>query len=271
VDVRLRDATLEDLASIVEIYNSIIPSRLVSADTEPVSVEQRLPWFHEHDPARRPIRVAEAEGEIIGWLSLSDFYDGRPAYNGTAEIGIYVREGYRGKGVGGRLLEEAIRRAPDLGIKTLIAGAFASNEISLGLFGRFGFDRWAYFPRVAELDGDERDLIVLGLRLAGETMGDEEELEAEEAERRITQFITSADELPGPPVEELAEQVTALMQSTWTDLETLMDGNPHNKVLATQLWLSQRARGLQPDDPEHWRLHAGHTLLSSLVIRNVEG
>jgi L-amino acid N-acyltransferase YncA len=59
--VRMRDATLEDLPSIVEIYNSIIPGRKVSADTEPVSVEQRLPWFYEHDPARRPIRLAEEE------------------------------------------------------------------------------------------------------------------------------------------------------------------------------------------------------------------
>jgi phosphinothricin acetyltransferase len=163
--MRIRDAKSEDLAAIVEIYNSIIPGRLVSADTEPVSVEQRLPWFHEHDPARRPIWVAEADGEVVGWLSLSDFYDGRPAYNGTAEIGIYVKEGHRGAGIGGRLLEETIRRAPALGIKTLTAGAFASNEPSLELFGRFGFERWAYFPRVAELDGAERDLIVLGLRL----------------------------------------------------------------------------------------------------------
>jgi len=165
VDVRLRDAAPEDLASIVEIYNSTIPSRIVSADTEPISVERRLPWFHEHDPARRPIRVAETRGEVIGWLSLSDFYDARPAYNGTAEIGIYVREGYRGEGIGRRLLQEAIERAPTLGIKTLTAGAFGSNESSLALFRRFGFERWAHFPRVAELDGSERDLIVLGLRL----------------------------------------------------------------------------------------------------------
>ena len=163
--MRVRDATLEDLTAIVEIYNSTIPSRIVSADTEPVSVEQRLPWFHEHAPARRPIWVAETAGEIVGWLSFSDFYDGRPAYTGTAEIGIYVREGHRGRGIGKSMLEEAIERAPALGIKTLTAGAFASNEPSLGLFGRFGFERWAYFPRVAELDGAERDLIVLGLRL----------------------------------------------------------------------------------------------------------
>jgi len=270
MNVRLRDATLEDLASIVEIYNSTIPSRIVSADTEPVTVEQRLSWFHEHDPSRRPIRVAEADGEVVGWLSLSDFYDGRPAYNGTAEIGIYVKEDHRGKGIGGRMLEEAIRRAPDLGIETLTAGAFTTNESSLGLFGRFGFERWAYFPRVAELDGDERDLVVLGLRLTAETMG-EELLDPEEAERRITQFVTSAGELPGPPVEELAEQTAALIRATWTDLEKIMEGKAHNKVLATQLLLSQRARVLQPDDPEQWRLFAASTLLSGMVIRNVEG
>lgn len=161
----MRDATLEDLASIVEIYNSTIPSRIVSADTEPVSVEQRLPWFREHDPSRRPILVAEEEGEVVGWISLSDFYDGRPAYHSTAEIGIYVREGHRRRGIGGRMLEETIRRAPDLGIKTLTAGAFAGNEPSLRLFERFGFQKWANFPRVAELDGTEQDLVVLGRRL----------------------------------------------------------------------------------------------------------
>jgi phosphinothricin acetyltransferase len=112
----LRDATLEDLASIVEIYNSTIPGRVVSADTEPVSVEQRLPWFHEHDPARRPIWVAEEDGEVVGWLSLGDFWDGRPAYDGTAEIGIYVKEDHRGGGIGGHMLEEAIgHKDPDRG------------------------------------------------------------------------------------------------------------------------------------------------------------
>ena len=264
----MRDATLEDLAAIVEIYNSTIPSRIVSADTEPISVERRIPWFHEHDPARRPIRVAEANGEVVGWLSLSDFYDARPAYNGTAEIGVYVREDHRGEGIGGRMLQEAIECAPALGIKTLTAGAFASNESSLALFGRFGFERWAHFPRVAELDGAEIDLVVLGLRLTEQS---DEPLDAEEAELRITQFVTSAGELPGPPVEELAEQVADLMQVAFADLEKIMEGKPHNKVLATQLLMGQRARGLRPDDPEQWRLYAASTLLNDMVVRGVEG
>ena len=106
--------------------------------------------------------------------------------------------------------------------------------------------------------------------MSEEPFDDEEELDAEEADRRITQFITSAEELPGPPVEELAEQVGALMQAALRDLETIMEGKPHNKVLATQLLLGQRARGLQMGDPEQWHLYAASTLLSGIVIRGPE-
>jgi hypothetical protein len=113
-------------------------------------------------------------------------------------------------------------------------------------------------------DGDQYD------QTTGEPF-DEEELDPEEAERRITQFVTSADELPGPPVEEIAGQVAELMREAWSDVEQIMDGKPHNKVLATQLLLGQRARALQPDDPEQWRLYAASMLLGGMVVRSVEG
>jgi len=104
-----------------------------------------------------------------------------------------------------------------------------------------------------------------------ETMGEEpfeeDDLDPEEAESHITQFITSAEKLPGPPVEQLAEQVSALMRAASRELEAIMEGKPHNKVLATQLLLGQRARGLQMDDPEQRHLHAASTLLSAIVIR----
>ena len=100
--------------------------------------------------------------------------------------------------------------------------------------------------------------------------GNEDEvLDPEEAERRITQFISHAEELPGPPVAQLAEDVAKVMRATWRDVETLMSGNPHNKVLAVEFFLNQRARGLQPDDPEQWRLHAATSLLSGIHIGNI--
>jgi hypothetical protein len=99
---------------------------------------------------------------------------------------------------------------------------------------------------------------------------EEEEFDPEEADRRITQFVRSADELSGPPVEELADQVAALMRTALRDLEMIMAEAPHNKVLATQLLLGQRARGLQQYDPEQWPLHAATSLLSGLVIRGAD-
>lgn len=163
--MNLRDATEGDLPAIVDIYNSTVPGRMVTADTEPVTVEQRTGWFREHDARRRPLWVAETDEDVVGWLSLSDFWDGRPAYHATAEVGVYVKDGHRGGGVGRRLVEEAIGRAPELGIETLIAGTFAHNGPSVRLFERFGFQRWAHFPEVAELDGVKRDLVVSALRV----------------------------------------------------------------------------------------------------------
>jgi hypothetical protein len=97
-----------------------------------------------------------------------------------------------------------------------------------------------------------------------------EVMDPEEAERHISAFITSADELSGPAVEKLAERVATLMRLASSELEGIMDGKPHNKVLATQLLLGQRARALPPDDPEQWRLYAASSLLSGMVIRGAE-
>lgn len=164
---RHRIATLDDLPTIVAIYNSTVASREVTADTEPVSVESRLPWFHEHAPGRRPLWVieeAQRDG-IIGWISYSNFY-GRPAYSGTAEVSIYIDEAWRGKGVGRYALQEAIAFAPQLNVHTVLGFIFGHNKPSLALFGKFGFETWANLPRVANLDGVERDLIILGKRVA---------------------------------------------------------------------------------------------------------
>ena len=165
-DFYLRDATMADLSAIVGIYNSTVPSRMVTADTEPVSVESRLAWFQGHDPGRYPIWVAEEGGEILGWLSFEPFNE-RPAYHATAEVSVYVSGEHRGRGIGCRLVGEAIRRGPDLDLRILTAEVFAHNTPSLRLFEGFGFVRWAHLPGVAELDGIERDLVVLGLRLDG--------------------------------------------------------------------------------------------------------
>ena len=160
-----RNATLEDLPKIVEIYNSTIPSRMVTADTEEISVESRLQWFTEHNPETRPLWIIEnQEKEIVGWVSFSSFY-GRPAYNGTVEISIYMHENSRGKGYGKKVLRYCIDNAREFGVKTLLGFIFLHNEPSIKLFRHFGFEDWGMFPDVAVLDGVERSLVILGKRI----------------------------------------------------------------------------------------------------------
>lgn len=160
----IRDAGVEDLPRIVEIYNSTIASRQVTADLEPVSVESRMRWYDEHSPDFRPLWVLEEEGKMIAWLSFQSFY-GRPAYNATAEISIYIDQEYRARGIGSFLIRKALEASPGLGLRTLLGFVFGHNEPSLALLRKFGFEEWANLPKVAELDGVERDLIIVGRKI----------------------------------------------------------------------------------------------------------
>jgi L-amino acid N-acyltransferase YncA len=160
--VRIREARPSDLARTVAIYNASIPGRTATADLEPVDVEQRRAWFDDHDPVRRPLWVAEADGTVAGFLSLKDFYEGRRGYASTAEIGVYVAPEHQGTGVGGALLDHAVAAAPALGLSTLLAFVFAHNQASIALFERRGFERWGLLPAVADLDGRSTDLAILG-------------------------------------------------------------------------------------------------------------
>ena len=166
-----RIAGPEDLPRIVDIYNSTVASREVTADTEPVSVASRQQWFDDHKPEKRPLWVildaAGPAGEdgVLGWMSYSNFY-GRPAYSGTVELSIYIAEAWRGKGIGRYCLEQAIAFAPGIAVHTLLGFIFGHNAPSLALFKKYGFDTWANLPRVASLDGIERDLLILGKRVA---------------------------------------------------------------------------------------------------------
>ncbi len=159
-----KHATIEDLPAIVAIYNSVIPGRMVTADTEAVSVESKVNWFNNHNPSKRPLYIVLEGDKIIGWVSLESFY-GRPAYNQTAEVSIYLDERARGKGYGKKILEYIIKQSPSFGIKSLLGYIFSHNEPSLKLFKVFGFEQWALFPNVAVLDGVERSLIIVGKRV----------------------------------------------------------------------------------------------------------
>jgi L-amino acid N-acyltransferase YncA len=161
----IRDAAYADLPAIVAIYNASVPGRLATADTEPVSLDSRHGWFRDRVWDRHPIWVSEQQGRVAGWLSFGKFY-GRSAYGATSEVSIYVDPSAQRQGIARALLHQAVARAPALGLATLLGFVFAHNQPSIALCESFGFRHWGLLPRVALLDGIERDLAILGLRVA---------------------------------------------------------------------------------------------------------
>lgn len=159
--MKIRDARERDLPAIIKIYNAAIATRISTAQLEPVTIESRRNWLSDHSPDRHPFWVLEIDREVAGWLTLKTFLP-RCAYRDTAEVSVYVHEKFRRRGVGRALLSAAIARAPELGVSAMVGLIFAHNAPSLRLFERLGFEKWGLLPRVAQLDGVERDLTILG-------------------------------------------------------------------------------------------------------------
>lgn len=153
-NVMIRTATIDDLSSIVAIYNEAVEQRFATADLEPVTVEQRSAWFHEHDPASLPVYVAERERIPVGWCSLSAYRPGRAALRRTAEISYYVSTAARGRGVGTALVQHAIDQAPRLGKHVLFGILLEKNTVSVGLLKKCGFELWGRLPDAALIDGE---------------------------------------------------------------------------------------------------------------------
>ena len=157
----IRDAAEADLPAIVEIYNAATATRTSTALFDPVSVEERLPWFRRHSADEFPLWVAEIEGQIAGWLSFHEFIR-RPAYRGAVEISVYVQEKFRRLGMGRALLDKAIADARRLKARTLLGYILGHNEASLRLFEQAGFEHWGRLPRLARFENAERDLVIVG-------------------------------------------------------------------------------------------------------------
>ena len=163
--LNIRDATEEDLPAIVEIYNESIPAGKSTADTQPVTVAERIDWFRSFDPKKRPIWVAEDEARIIGCIYLSSFYGGRPAYNKTAEISTYIATDYQGKGLGTILKQKMIEACPRLGVENLISMYFDHNETTKYLNNKFGFEPAGHLAEIAEIQGKKIGLMISILRI----------------------------------------------------------------------------------------------------------
>ena len=165
MNVHIRQATEADLQAIVDIYNQSIPGGWSTADTRPIAVADRVEWFRKFDPARRPIWVAEADVQVVATAYLSSFYGGRPAYDATAEVSIYIATAFHRRGIGRRLKEWVIEQCPQLGVTTLLSMHFDHNQATRRINERLGFEQCGHLREIAVVQGQKRGLVIWLLRI----------------------------------------------------------------------------------------------------------
>jgi len=135
--LKIRPATPDDLEPIRGIYNDAVLNTVATFDTVPKSPGEQGRWFCEHVP-RYPVIVAELDGIVVGWASLSRWSD-RPAYDGTAEVSVYVDAAHRGKRIGSALLEALIEAGQKKGFHNLVSRIVEGSDASIHLHERLGF------------------------------------------------------------------------------------------------------------------------------------
>jgi len=142
----IRPAYETDNEAILAIYNDAVATTTATFDLEPRTAEEQAAWFEEHVPPH-PVIVAEEEGRVIAWASLSP-YAVRPAYRFAAELSVYVDKDARRHGAGERLLRELMTLGSMFGLHTLVGRITEENEASIRLVEKLGFKRTGLLEEV---------------------------------------------------------------------------------------------------------------------------
>ena len=160
----MRRAHDADLPGILEIYNDAVVNTTASYDYEPRTLAHRTAWFADHVKNDYPVFVAVDEARVVGWSALSRVHD-RAGYRFTLENSVYVAADRRGQGIGKRLMTPLVEAARARSAHAIIAAIDASNEASVRLHARFGFEKVGHLKAVGFKFGRWLDVVYMELLL----------------------------------------------------------------------------------------------------------
>ncbi|UNZ51023.1 GNAT family N-acetyltransferase [Agrobacterium tumefaciens] len=162
--VELRDATVDDLSGIMEIYNDAVLNTTAIWNDVLVDLENRKEWFAARKSRGFPVIVATLDGKVAGYASYGDWraFDG---YRHTREHSVYVQKDARGHGIGKKLMQALIDHAAGNDVHVLIAAIEAENIASIRLHESLGFRVVGRFSEVGTKFGRWLDLTCMELKL----------------------------------------------------------------------------------------------------------
>ena len=148
----------DDWPAVRAIYLEGIATGNATFETEAPPWET---WDEKHLP--KPRLVFRDEGRVAGWAALSRM-SARACYAGVAEVSVYVRDDFRGRGIGSKLLRALVEQSEANGVWTLQASIFPENEASVQVHLRHGFRVVGRRERIAQQHGVWRDTLLMERR-----------------------------------------------------------------------------------------------------------
>ena len=156
----IRNADTKDIPALMGIMNHYRRHSNAIWTRDLCTAEDVHQWLREHSSPKRPALVAEEDGTLLGYATLSCF---RPhgGYRFTAENSIYLLHGQEGRGIGTALMKELLLRGKKAGLRVVTAWIDGENAASVAFHTALGFETVGTMKGVGVLDGAARDVVIL--------------------------------------------------------------------------------------------------------------
>ena len=147
----------KDLETMLEIYNFYLVTTTATFDHGKISREELLHRiFIGHE--KYQTYLIRYHNETAGFCFLTQ-YRKKEAYDRTAEIGIYLKPEFTGKGIGEIAVAFLEKVAISKQIRVILASISGENTASMKLFQSIGYEQCAHYKEVAEKFGRLLDIV----------------------------------------------------------------------------------------------------------------
>jgi L-amino acid N-acyltransferase YncA len=146
-DVRVRAATIDDAATIADIYNHYALKTVVTFDEEAVDVSVIAGRMQAVAEASLPWLVAEQGRDVLGYAYASR-WNARAGYRYSVEVTVYLNPSRGGMGIGSALYSVLFPMLKERGIRNVIGGIALPNVGSVALHEKFGMRQVAEYKDI---------------------------------------------------------------------------------------------------------------------------
>ena len=157
MEISFCDLKESDLKSVLDLYNYYVTNTTVTFQIKPASIDDLKGSLFIDHPRYKSI-IIKCDNDICGYCFFTQ-YRKKEAYDNTAEVGIYLKSGYKGRGIGRQAISLVEQKARDSGIKVLLAFISGNNKESIGFFEKLGYGKCAHFRNVGEKFGKRLDVV----------------------------------------------------------------------------------------------------------------